>query len=65
MSCFEADTGSSSPCWGKKEQTVSECASLMTGTVVFHNFGTSASVGNPVSCAQANGNGNMSLVLTG
>ena len=45
------DTSSSSPCWGKKEQTVSEYVSLMTGTVVSHNSRTFASVGNPVSFA--------------
>ena len=42
-----------------------ECVSLMTETVVSHNTGTFASVGNPVSCAQTDGNGNMSSVLTG
>ena len=65
MSYFETDTGSYSPYWGKKEQFVSECVSLMTGTVVSHNSGTSASMGNPTSCAQADDNGNMSPVLTG
>ena len=43
---------------------MSECASLMIGTVVSYKFWTSASVGNPVSCAYADGNGNMSSVLT-
>ena len=38
---------------------MSECVSLMTGTMVYHNPRTSASMGNPVSCAQVNGNGNM------
>ena len=42
-----------------------ECVSLMTETVVSHNSGTSTSMGNPVSCAQDDGNGNMSSVLTG
>ena len=51
MSYSETDTGSFVPCWGKKEQSMFECVSLMTGTVVSHNSGTSASVGNPVSCA--------------
>ena len=41
---------------------MSECVSLMIGTMVSHNSGTFASVGNPVSCAPANGNGNMSSV---
>ena len=44
---------------------MSECVSLMIGIVVSHNSGTSASVGNPISCAQADDNGNMSSVLTG
>ena len=43
---------------------MSECASLMIETVVSYNFGTSASVGNPISCAHVDGNGNMSSVLT-
>ena len=64
MPYSEADTSSSSPRWGKKEQTVSDCVSLMTGTVVSHNSRTSTSVGNPVSCAKSDGNGNMSSVLT-
>ena len=65
MSYYEADTSSSSPHWGKKEQIMSECASLTTGTVVSHNSGTFASMGNPVSYAEADGNGNMSSLLTG
>ena len=65
MPYFETDTRSFSPCWGKKEQTVSKCVLLMTGTVVCHNSRTSASVGNLVSCAKADGNGNMSSVLIG
>ena len=44
----EADTGSSSSCWGKKEQTVSKCASLTTRVVASHNFEIPASVGNSV-----------------
>ena len=47
----ETDTGSSGLCWGKKEQTVSECVSLTTGTVMSHNSKTFASMGNPISCA--------------
>ena len=61
----KADTGSFDPRWGKKEQTVSECASMTIGTVVSHNSRTSALMVNPFSCAQANDNGNMSSVLTG
>ena len=44
---------------------MSECVSLMTGIAVSHNSRASTSVSNLVSCAQANGNGNMSSVLTG
>ena len=65
MLYFETNNSSSGPYWSKKEQTVSECVSLMTGTVVSHNYRTSTSLGNPLSCAQVNGNGNMSSVLTG
>ena len=36
----KADTSSFGPCMGKKEQTVSKCASLTTGTVASHNFGS-------------------------
>ena len=61
----EADTGSSGPCWGKKEQTVFECVSLMIMTMVSHYSGTFSFMGNPISCAQADENGNMSSVLTG
>ena len=61
----EADTGSSGPCWGKKEQTVFKCFSLMIRTMVSHYSGTSAFIGNPISCAQADENGSMSSVLTG
>ena len=60
----ETDSRSFYPYWGKKEQTVFECVSLTTGTVVSHNSRTSASMGNHVSCAQVDGNGNMSSVLT-
>ena len=61
----EIDTGSFCPCWGEKEQTVSRCVSLTIGTVASQNSGTSTSVGNPVSCAQATDNGNMSSILIG
>ena len=37
---------------------------LMIGTEVFHSPRVLAFMGNPVSCAQADGNGNMSSVLT-
>ena len=44
---------------------MSECVPLMTGTEVSHDPGILASVGNPISCVQADGNDNMSSVLTG
>ena len=44
---------------------MSECVPLMTGTDVSHDPGILASVGNPVSCVQADGNDNMLSVLTG
>ena len=65
MSHSKANTGFSSPCWGKKELTVSECISLMIRTMVSHYSGNSAFMGNPISCAQADENGNISSVLTG
>ena len=60
----KADTGSSGPCWGKKEHTASLNVPLMTGTEVSHSPRIPASAGNLVSCAWADGNGNMSSVLT-
>ena len=65
MPYSEADTVSFGPRWGKMKQIMSKYASLTTRTVVSHNSETSASVGNPVSYAQADGNGNMSSVITG
>ena len=50
MPYSEADTGSSRPCLGKKEQIVSECVSLMIRTMVSYYSGE---------------NGDMSSVLTG
>ena len=44
---------------------MSDCVPLMTGTEVSHDSGILASVGNPVSNVQADGNDNMSSVLTG
>ena len=61
----EADTGSFGLCWGEKERIVLECASLTTRTMASHNSETPTFVGNPVSGAQANNNGNMSPVLAG
>ena len=54
------DIGFPSPCSGKEEQTASAHVPLMIGTLMSHNFGISASVDNPVSYAQADGNGSMS-----
>ena len=38
---------------------------LMIGAVMSHNFGIPASLDNPVSCAQADGNGSISSVSSG
>ena len=38
---------------------------LMTETVLSHNFGILASVDNPVSCDQADGNDSMSSTRSG
>ena len=38
---------------------------LITGTTLSHNSGIPTFVDNPVSCAQANGNINMSSALVG
>ena len=42
-----------------------ECVPLMTGTEMSHDPQILASVGNPVSRVQADGNDSMSSVLTG
>ena len=44
---------------------MSECVLLMTGTEVSYDSGILASMGNPVSHVQTDGNDNMSSVLTG
>ena len=44
---------------------MSECVPLMTGTEVSHYHGILTSMGNSVSHVQADGNDNMSPVLTG
>ena len=44
---------------------MSECVPLMTGIEVSYDPGILASVGNPISYVQADGNDNMSLILTG
>ena len=59
------DTGSSSPYWGEKKQTVSGHVPLMTGTEVSRSLGIPAFVSNLVSYVRVDDNGNMSLVLTG
>ena len=44
---------------------MSKCVPLMIGTEVSHDPGILSSVGNSVSRVQADGNDNMSSVLTG
>ena len=44
---------------------MSECVPLMTRTEVSHDPGILASMDNPVSCVQADGNDNMSSFLNG
>ena len=60
----ETDTGPSSPQWVEKEQIASAPIPLMTGNAPSLNFGILASVDNPVSCAQADGNDSMSSALS-
>ena len=60
----KANTGSFGLHWGKKEHTASVHVPLMIGTMLSQNPGILASEGNPASYVQADGNGNMSLVLT-
>ena len=60
----ETSTGPLGPHWGEKEQTVFMPVPLMTGTEVSHIHGIPASTGNLVSYVRADGNGNMSSVLT-
>ena len=50
---------------GKKEQTEYVNVPLMSGTGVSHNSGILTSEGNPVSCVQHGGNGNMFPTLVG
>ena len=64
MPYFETNAGSSGLCWGKKEQTMSKCASLTVGIVASHNSEILTSLGNFILCVQADDNGNMSSVLT-
>ena len=60
MQHLKTDTGPFGSHWGEKEQTVSTPISLMTGTMLSHDSRIPASVDNPVSCAQADGNDGMS-----
>ena len=59
------DIGSLGPCWGKEEQTASTHVPLMIETLMSHNSKILAFVDNSVSCAQADGNGNMSFAPSG
>ena len=65
MQHLETDNSPSGPHWGEKEQTMSAPVPLMTGTTLSHNSGIPTSVDNPVSCAQADGNGSMSSAQSG
>ena len=58
------DTGSSSQHWGEKEHTASVHVPLITMTKVSRSLGIPAFTGNLISYVRADGNGNMSLVLT-
>ena len=49
---------------GEKEQTASAPIPLMIGNVPSHNSRILASVDNPVSCAQVDGNDRMSSALS-
>ena len=60
----KTDIGPSSPHWGEKKQTVSAPVPLMTGIALSQNPGILFSEGNLASYVQADGNGNMSSVLT-
>ena len=60
----ETGTGPSGPNLGEKEQTVSAPVPLMIGTKVSHIPRIPASMGNIVSHVRADGNGNISSVLT-
>ena len=59
------DSGRSGSYWGEKEKTASVPIPLMTRTTLSHNFRILASMGNPVSCAQVDGNGSMSSTQSG
>ena len=59
------DIVSSGPRWGKEEQIEFVYVPLMTGPEVFHNSRILASEDNPALGVQVDGNGNMSLSLSG
>ena len=58
------DTGSSSPHWGEKEHTASVHVPPMTEIEVSHCPRILASASNLISHVRADGNGNMSSILT-
>ena len=61
----ETYTGPSGLHWGEKEQTTSAPVPLMTKNALSQYPGILAHEGNPASHVRADGNGNMSAVLTG
>ena len=64
MQCPTPDTVSSSPWWGKEEQTASVYIPLMTRIEVSYNSGIPASEGNLASCVQADDSSNMSSIMS-
>ena len=64
MQHLETDASPSSPQWGEKEHIVFVHVPLMTGTEVSRIPRIPAFMGNLVSHVRADGNGNMSSVLT-
>ena len=61
----ETDARPSSLHWGENEQTMSVPIPLMTGIGLSHNSVIPASMDNPVSYAQADGNSSMSSASSG
>ena len=60
MQHLKTDTSPSGQHWDEKEKTASAPIPLMIGNASSHNSKILASVDNPVSCAQADGNDSMS-----
>ena len=60
----ETGTGPFGPHWGEKEQTVFALVPLMTEIEVSHILGIPNSTGNLVSHVRADGNGNMSSIMS-